>query len=191
LTKPGSIVETELKYLGPDLEAVRRRLREAGARLVEPRALETNTVFDDHGGSLKRSDRLLRLRNQRELTVKLPVLDDRYKSRREITVVVETGAIEELFVGIGFEVAFRYEKYREGWDLDGAWVTLDELPFLGAVVEIEAEAARIDDDARALGLDDVATSTHNYLKLFEDYARDHGLPPGTFMTFAAEAAVKR
>jgi hypothetical protein len=51
LTKPGSIVETELKYLGPDLEAVRRRLREAGARLVEPRALETNTVFDDHGGS--------------------------------------------------------------------------------------------------------------------------------------------
>jgi adenylate cyclase class 2 len=188
LAQGKSIVETELKYLGPDLDIVRQRLQAAGARLVAPRELETNTVFDDSAGSLRRSDRLLRLRNQRELTVKLPLHDDRFKSRREITVMVEGDPIEELLAGLGYEVAFRYEKYREYWELDGLTITLDELPFIGPVVEIEGEAGRISATALKLGLDSLPTSTSNYLELFADYARRHGLPDGTFMTFAAEAA---
>ena len=188
MTHGGSIVETELKYLGPDLDGVREHLRQVEARLKAPRALETNTVFDDQAEGLKRSGRLLRLRNQRELTVKLPVQDDRFKSRREITVIAEGGVIEELLAGLDYHVAFRYEKYREGWNLDGMFVTLDELPFIGTVVEIEGEPWKIDETANKLGLDGVPTSTSNYLELFADYARGQGLAEGTFMTFAAEAA---
>lgn len=183
----GSIVETELKYLGPDFEAVRERLLEGGARLVGPRALEVNAVFDDPAGSLRRSGRLLRLRNQRELTVKLPVDDDRFKSRREITVMVEGGAIEELLAGLGYQVVFRYEKHREGWELDGMFVTLDELPFIGPVVEIEGDPAKIEETASRLSLDSLPTSTSNYLDLFAEYAIRRQLPDRTFMTFAAEA----
>ncbi|MGB2940032.1 MAG: class IV adenylate cyclase [Candidatus Dormiibacterota bacterium] len=184
----GSIVETELKYLGPDLEAVRPRLREGGARLAVPRELETNTILDDSAGSLRSSDRLLRLRNQRELTVKLPIHDDRFKSRREITAMVEGDAIEELLAGLGYQVVFRYEKYREYWELDGLSITLDELPFIGPVVEIEGEPDKIEGIAHRLGLESLPTSTSNYLELFAEYARGNGLPEGSFMTFAAEAA---
>jgi adenylate cyclase class 2 len=188
LAQSGSKVETEIKILGPDLDAVRERLPELGANRALPRALETNAVFDDGAGSLRRSDRLLRLRNQRELTVKLPLEDERFKSRREITVMVQGGPAEELLAGLGYQVVFRYEKYREYWDLDGVIITLDELPFIGTVTEIEGESWKIEDTAARLGLEGLPTSTSNYLELFADHARRHDLPDGTFMTFAAEAA---
>jgi len=121
-----------------DLADVKQRLRDAGARLVAPRALETNLVFDDAEQSLRQSDRLLRLRNGRELTVKLPLEDTTYKARQEINLDVAEGDIVSFLAGLGYEVDWRYEKWREGWDLGGMWVTLDELPFIGAVVEIDA-----------------------------------------------------
>jgi adenylate cyclase class 2 len=189
LPASGDALETELKYLDADLDAVRRRLAEVGARLVSPRALETNAVFDDDAGTLRQTDRLLRLRDGHELTVKMPVQSDRFKSRREITVDVTGDAIEELLRALGYRPTFRYEKYREAWDVDGAYVTLDELPFLGPVVEIEADPELIEPAAERLGLGSSPTSTSNYLALFAQYAREHGLPPGTFMTFEAERGV--
>lgn len=185
-TKGG--LEVELKYLNPNLADVRRRLVDAGARLEGPRALETNLVFDDEGHSLKQSDRLLRLRNGRELTVKLPLEDDAYKSRQEINLDVAEGDIESFLAGLGFKVEWRYEKWREGWDLDGMWVTLDELPFVGAVVEIEGDRQQIEAVADRLGLSGLVTSTANYHTLFQDHCAAHGLESGD-LTFAAEAAV--
>jgi adenylate cyclase, class 2 len=183
----GNSVEVELKYVGADLGEVRRRLQEAGARLEGERSLETNAVFDDDQESLRRSERLLRLRNGEELTVKIPVVDDKYKSRREITVHIADGPIEESLEGLGYRPTWRYEKWREGWDLDGMFVTLDELPFVGPVVEIEGDRERIDQTADRLGLGDVRTSTGNYRSLYDEYAQKNGLEPGD-MTFAAEAA---
>jgi adenylate cyclase class 2 len=179
--------EVELKYLQADLDDVRRRLRDAGARLDVPRALETNIVFDDAEHSLRESDRLLRLRNGRELTVKLPLEDTTYKSRQEINLDVGEGDIESFLAGLGYAVDWRYEKWREGWDLDGMWVTLDELPFIGDVVEIEGDRQKINEIAERLGLSGHTTSTANYLALFQDHRIAHGLEPGD-MTFAAEAA---
>jgi predicted adenylyl cyclase CyaB len=179
--------EVELKYLQADLADVKQRLRDAGARLVAPRALETNLVFDDAEQSLRQSDRLLRLRNGRELTVKLPLEDTTYKARQEINLDVAEGDIVSFLAGLGYKVDWRYEKWREGWDLDGMWVTLDELPFLGAVVEIEGDRQKIDEIATRLGLYGHTTSTANYLALFQDHRIAHGLEPGD-MTFAAEAA---
>jgi adenylate cyclase class 2 len=185
----GNSVEVELKYIGADLGEVRRRLIEAGARLEGERKLETNAVFDDAEESLRRGEKLLRLRNGDELTVKIPVEDEKYKSRREITVHVADGPIEEVLAGLGYRPTWRYEKYREGWGLDGMFVTLDEMPFVGPVVEIEGDRERIDHTAERLGLSDVPTSTGNYRSLYDQYARDKGLEPGE-MTFAAEAAVR-
>jgi adenylate cyclase class 2 len=182
----GNSVEVELKYVGADLGEVRRRLIEAGARLEGERSLETNAVFDDEAQSLRSAEKLLRLRNGDELTVKIPVEDEKYKSRREITVHIADGPIEEVLEGLDFRPTWRYEKYREGWDLDGMFVTLDEMPFVGPVVEIEGDREKIDQTAERLGLGDVPTSTGNYRSLYDAYVREHGLEPGD-MTFAAEA----
>lgn len=183
----GNSVEVELKYLGADLAEVRRRLQAAGARLAGPRELETNAVFDDQDGTLKNSERLLRLRNGSELTVKLPVADSTFKSRREITVFATGGDVEDLLGGLGFRPTWKYEKYREGWDLDGMYVTLDEMPFVGPVVEIEGDREQINVTAARLGLEGLKTSTSSYRSVYDDHVREHGLTPGD-MTFAAEAA---
>lgn len=185
--RTGGGTEVELKYLGADLDDVRRRLREAGARLAQPRALETNLVFDDAEQSLRQSDRLLRLRNGRELTVKLPLADTAYKARQEINLDVAEGDIEPFLAGLGYAVDWRYEKWREGWEVGGMWVTLDELPFIGNVVEIEGDRQKIDEVAGRLGLSGHATSTATYLELFQDHPASRGVEPGD-MTFAAEAA---
>lgn len=180
-------VEVELKYLQADLEEARRRLTEAGARLEAPRGLETNLVFDDAEESLHQSRRLLRLRNGHELTVKLPLEDAQFKARKEINLDVADGDIEGFLAGLGFESRWCYQKWREGWDLDGMWVTLDELPFIGTVVEIEGDRERIDSVAERLGLAGKPTSTANYQTLYLDYCAARGLSPGD-MTFAGEAA---
>jgi adenylate cyclase class 2 len=183
---PGG-VEVELKYLQADLEEVRRRLVEAGARLEQQRGLETNQVFDDDEESLHQSKRLLRLRNGNELTVKLPLEDDEYKSRTEINLDVAEGDIEGFLSALGYENRWSYQKWREGWDLKGMWVTLDELPFIGSVVEIEGDRERIDSTADRIGLSGKPTSTANYQTLYLDYCAARGVPPGD-MTFSAEAA---
>jgi predicted adenylyl cyclase CyaB len=186
--RTGTTTEVELKFLEPDLDHVRERLEAAGARLSQPRELETNLVFDDAGGSLRESGKLLRLRNGHELTVKIPLADSSYKSRREINLDVSEGDIEGFLGGLGYQVDWRYEKWREGWDLDGMFVTLDELPFIGAVVEIEGDRAKIDGTAEKLGLSGNRTSTANYSGLYREYADAHGIEGGD-MTFAAEAAL--
>lgn len=180
----------ELKYIGADLQDVRRRLAEAGARLEEPRSLETNATFDDVDESLRTSEKLLRLRDGKELTVKIPVDDAKFKSRREITAHVADGNIEEILEALGYRPNWRYEKYREGWDFDGMWVTLDEMPFVGPVVEIEGDRERIGATAEELGLSGLRTSTGNYRSLYEEHRGKHGLPPGD-MTFEAQAQAQK
>ena len=66
-------METELKYLDADLDAVRDRLHAWGADF-QARRFETNTVFDDAAKSLKARGILVRLRSDgREiLTLKRP-----------------------------------------------------------------------------------------------------------------------
>jgi adenylate cyclase class 2 len=184
----GSGIETELKYLHPDLERVRERLNALGAKLASPRSLETNITFDDERWSLRDSDRLLRLRDGRELTLKLPLEDARFKSRQEINVGVDGGDVEELLAGLGYRPRWRYEKWREGWDLDGMWITLDEVPYIGPVIEIEGPGERIPATADALGIGGLETSTANYRALFEEYARVNGVEPGDLTFAAAEAA---
>lgn len=182
----GRGIETELKYLGADLDDLRRRLAANDAVVESPRRLEVNLVFDDAERRLRASYRLLRLRDGDELTTKARLVDDRFKSRREVTVHIADGDVEALLGELGYAVMWRYEKLREGWDLEGMWITIDEVPFLGQVVEIEGDPARIDGTAERLGLDGLATSAETYMTLFADYLRQRGLS-WRDMTFDEEA----
>lgn len=173
-------LETELKYLGADLDAVARRLREAGAR-PQPGRRERNEVYDDPGRSLRARGILIRLREDGRnlLTVKLPPgagAPAGLKALREHeTEVADLGPLRAALAALGLEVACVYEKLRQQWTLGDCHICLDRLPF-GAFVEIEGPPQAIAATATALGLDGLPTSAASYHELNRTHRAAHGLP---------------
>jgi len=183
----GPPIEIEAKFAVPRLDPIRRQLLEGSARLVLPRLQETNLRFDLDDGRLARDGRVLRLRTNHDtrLTYKAPGPDPEH--RLEIEVGIDDPvAARQLFEGLGFQVVFVYEKYRETYALGGAQVMLDELPF-GLFVEVEADdLPAVRSTAEALGLRWSDRLALTYLGLFESLRRRHGweFRDATFGNFA-------
>ncbi len=164
-------IEIESKFYVRSLPAIETRLKNLGAICLVPRQLESNLRFDDPQNRLQTTHKALRLRRYDEarLTFKSGKSNlGGVSTREEIEVTVsnfdETRALLE---GLGFQVFFRYEKYRAMYQLEAASITLDELPF-GNFVEIEAESpAEISRLALRLGLNPAAASAESYQSLFE------------------------
>lgn len=180
-------LETELKYLGADLDAVAHRLREAGAR-PQPSRRERNEVYDDPGRSLRARGILIRLREDGRnlLTVKLPPgagAPAGLKALREHeTEMADLGPLRAALAALGLEVACVYEKLRQQWTLGGCHICLDRLPF-GDFVEIEGPAQAIAAAATALGLDGLPTSEASYHELNRAHRAAHGLPAADSFVF--------
>src|SRR5260370_16173109 len=108
--------ETEIKLAVKDARSVRRLLREAGFVVSRRRVFEANTVFDTPDMSLRASSKLLRIREagrMATLTYKGPPETGRHKSREELEVKIDnTGAMMAILERLGYQRAFRYEKYR-------------------------------------------------------------------------------
>ena len=162
--------EVEVKLYTPDLAAARAALIAAGARLVKPRVFERNLRYDSADGALLAGGIVLRLRQDEavKLTYKADAsMVDGIVSRFEAEV--ELGDFETMAVilrRLGYQVALVYEKYRTTYELAGAEVVLDELPF-GNFTEIEGDAATIERVVNILSL-----YTHNrvmlsYLEIFQ------------------------
>jgi adenylate cyclase class 2 len=171
--------ECEMKYLNPDLDAVREALRRLGG---EPRGMvfEENLVLDDAVRTLKKRGMLLRLRRtgtETLLTVKLPAARDaacKVCSEHEtrLSDLNETLAAMEA---LGYVPVFIYEKLRETWRFMDCTVCLDQLPF-GECVEIEGEEKALRACATALGLDGVVSSKETYHALNQAWRRARNLP---------------
>lgn len=164
-------LEIEVKVRVAALEPWRARLVGLRAERCLPRTLERNLVFDTPAGALRASGVLLRLRRcggRSLLTLKTPApgSDPAYKVRDETEAgVADFAAMEKILLGIGFRPIFAYEKYREGFRLEGAQVLLDETP-IGAFLEIEGEPAAIDRVAARLGFARADYVTDSYYRLF-------------------------
>jgi len=164
-------LEIEVKVRVDFLPPWRDKLIALGAKLVTPRQLEHNRVFDTSDGSLKGRGVLLRLRRHGScnvLTMKTPPQEPGtiYKVRDETEIVVPDFAVmEKILLGIGFRSCFRYEKYREGFRLDGTQVLLDETP-IGCFIEIEGSPRAIDRVAARLGFSRDDYIRDSYHRLF-------------------------
>ncbi len=77
--------------------------------------------------------------------------------------------LEEL----GFTAMLIFEKRRESWELGSCKVELDELPYLGAFVEIEGEPEAIDAVAKILGLGKTPIEKEGYAAMLGDYGTTH------------------
>jgi adenylate cyclase class 2 len=139
-------VEIEAKMKVEDLAAIRTRLNEAGAKPVGE-FLEQNVFFDTEDRSLLAADEGLRLRTSTDtktgnrtviMTFKGPRQHGQLKARDETeTTVGSYSDAAALLECLGFTKILSFEKRRQSWTHGGCKIELDELPYLGAFVEIE------------------------------------------------------
>jgi len=141
MNNPGT--EIEIKYLVHDLKKVEKRLLDMEAHLIQPRQFERNLRFDLPDESLKKTFRVLRLRQDENvvLTYKGPGIKsaDGIRAREEWEVTVNDFAfMQKIIESLGYVILFIYEKYRTTYATENAQIMLDELPF-GFFVEIEGK----------------------------------------------------
>jgi len=166
------------KILGKFLSFYCRLWGRLGGRLVSSRTHETNLRFDTQTGDLQRDGRVLRLR--RDDAVHLTYKEDGRLTagahdRREIEFTVSDHDLARQFIeALGYEIIFTYEKYRTTWELDGAHIMLDEMPY-GNFVEIEGKLDGLKPIAEKLGLNWSAAVPAGYFALFEHMRHAKGL----------------
>lgn len=195
-------LETEIKLPGADHAALRESLQAMGA-VCKGRVFESNRVYDTPDRSLKARGVLLRLREKGDaavLTLKLP---PDAQSRREAegfkvwdereTAVADAAAMAAVLEGLGYVVAFAYEKFRETWALEwpagggeGVEVCLDTLPF-GDFVELEGAPGAVEAALARLGLAGAPRSAASYYELHRQWREAQGLQCATGDEDAAES----
>jgi len=105
------------------------------------------------------------------------------KVREEVETAVGDGAALLRILGrAGFDVRFRYQKYREEFERDGTIVAIDETP-CGVFVELEGDEAGVTRLAQALGRTPADYITASYRRVWELHCRGRGRPAGD-MVFA-------
>jgi adenylate cyclase class 2 len=178
-------MEIEAKFKVEDHKRIREKLTEHGGHYIR-RVHETNHIYDKTDRSLMASDQGLRVRSCTDehgklvsatLTYKGPRLAGEHKKREELqTVVDDPESARKMLQRLGFMEYICFEKWRETWHLHGGQVELDELPYLGHYVEIEADdPERIRKIQEDLGL---GTETHQrdtYIHMLVDYCRDRSV----------------
>lgn len=166
----GSKLEQEAKFYLSRLSALEKRLITLGARMSQPRTLETNLRFDTPDRRLSNAFQALRLRldTRARLTYK-GASDPRQEVSARAELEVEVSDLQtarEILEALGFELMVMYEKYRTAYTLAGLEISLDEMPF-GNFCEIEGpDAQSIRRCAESLGLNWAKRSKLSYLALF-------------------------
>ncbi len=171
--------EIETKFYIRDLKRIETRLQELGARLVQARVHEQNLRFDLSDGTLRKTFRILRLRQDEQaiLTYKgAGTAMDGIRAREEWEVVVSDFAtMQKILESLGYVIQYSYEKYRTTYSQDETLVMLDEMPF-GSFVEIEgANRTSIFSLADRLKLDKSTALSESYQVLFERVQTTMGL----------------
>jgi adenylate cyclase class 2 len=204
--------ETEIKLKIQDVKALRRRLKQLGARPVSAgRVHEENVIFDTPQGGLAKHGQLLRIRTETPegpgkakrarprvlLTFKRPVArqavsaadhppDGSYKVREEIEMeVTDAATLTTIFEGLGMKGWFLQLPASKAW-ARGLLIELDETP-IGTFVELEGPATAIDRAARELGYLKRDYVLKNYLTLYVEECRRRGEQP-LHMVFPARVS---
>ena len=170
----GESEERELKFANVELSDLRERLVELESERVHAPAFEDNWVFDREG-RLQERHQLLRLRLDGQgatLTFKGPPrFEDSVKIRLEHEARLDDAdGMRSILEALGYRVVRRYQKMREVWRLGGVTISLDHTP-IGDFAEFEGMGG--DKVAKRCGFDPRRAERRNYLRLWEEYVKDH------------------
>jgi adenylate cyclase class 2 len=170
-------IEIEKKYrlTGEGRASLIERLREGGA-IFEGEEFEENTLYA--GGQLDVSRQVLRLRRvggRAVLTYKErgDSASSVKRYREDETRVDDAAALADILDALGFTPSLVYEKRRATWQLKGAEIVVDELPF-GLFLEIEGEESVITEVEKLLGLTEADAEMDTYPHLARRHGRKRG-----------------
>ena len=139
-------LEREIKLPYADPDRAPRAILAAGARPLRARCLQDDSLLDRITEPLRERHCTLRVRvdgNQALLTCKGAPMSGAMKVREELeTTVGDAGLIVDLCARLGFQVQFRYQKYREEFRRGRLVSTVDETA-VGTFVELEGSEADI------------------------------------------------
>lgn len=173
--------ETEIKLRVDQAASARRRLMAAGFRLLKPRVLEQNVVFDSTDSALRAKSCLLRVRRvgkESILTFKGPPQPGPHKSREELeTSIGDPEIFTAVLERLGYRPGWRYEKYRTEFRRGAGVATLDETP-IGIFFELEGPPEWIDRTARRLGFSPADYIKASYGSLYFEWCKLNGREPG-------------
>ena len=175
--------ETEVKIaLEDDSSQIQADLRRLGFTLVEERHFEDNYLLDLPGNFLQKKKCSLRVRmipEGGELTFKGPPEGDRYfKVREEMnTRVTDPQKLLEILKRLGFQIFFRYQKYRTIFKRGKLLAMVDKLP-IGAYFELEGEKEEIQKAAESLGFSPQSFIVASYMQLHKNICMGKGIPQG-------------
>jgi adenylate cyclase class 2 len=179
-------MEYEAKFQLPHFTEIRKRVLAHGGRLLQERMLERNLRFDDPEHTLSASHQVLRLRQDREITMTYKQGVENFESRIEVQLQVDDFDTARSFLeSLGYNVIHEYEKYRESFTLGSTKIMLDELPF-GCYVEIEADSLDLaTEQALELGFVWDQRMQTSYLELFNQIRQnfDIDFDDATFHNF--------
>ncbi len=185
-----STLEREIKLRFASPEVARAAVLAAGATPLRGRRLQEDCLLDTHDESLLRRHSILRVRTESGrslITFKGPVQPSPMKLREELETVAGNGdQLLQILAELGFNIWFRYQKYREEYSRGDVIVAVDETP-VGTYVEVEGSEEGIASMARALSRGPEDYILDSYRGLFVRHCREHGLPPGDMVFEDAEA----
>ena len=125
-------LEREVKLSFDSAEAAREAVLAAGATPLHGRRLQEDALLDTAGNTLRERGCALRIRMENgksRITFKGPVQDSPMKLRDEFETIVGDGVLLlRIFEELGYQVWFRYEKYREEFAHEDVIVAVDETP---------------------------------------------------------------
>jgi len=188
-------LEVEVKLRLSTREEAINRLEGLPAAREGERHLEDNDIYDTPDGTLRRAEKMLRVRvaaGDVLVTFKEKVHSDLHaKVRREVqTAVGSAEAMREILSMLGLVRVYRYQKYRTyyGWNdpVSGERlaIALDDTP-IGTFLELEGPKQSIDRAARQMGCTEGDYILDDYRTLHLAWLAQRGLPPRD-LVFAAE-----
>ncbi|MBI4477691.1 MAG: class IV adenylate cyclase [Acidobacteria bacterium] len=177
-------IEREIKLRFDDASQARAAILATGATLLKGRRLQEDCLLDTPDGHLRRQHSILRVRidsGKSLLTFKGPMQPSDMKVREETETLVGDGVeLVKILEQLGYQIWFRYQKYREEFGHEDVIIALDETP-VGTYVELEGGERGIMDTTAALGRTPADFLLDSYRSLYLQYCQAHGLTPGNML----------
>lgn len=123
-----------------DFAVLRKKLEEAGAKLIHKELLMRRKNFDYPDGRLEKIGGWIRVRDEGKIITLAykQVFNLKIDGTKEISLEVENfDVISDFLLAIGLVNKSYQETKRERWELDGVEVTIDTWPWIPTFVELE------------------------------------------------------
>lgn len=138
-------IEYEATFPDIEKEAMRGKLKQAGAVLARPEFLQKRVVFDMPLGH-ELAGGWVRVRDEGDrVTMSIKIVNgDKIDDQKEMCLTVDSFEQGETFLmTLGCRKKSYQETKRELWTLDGTEITIDEWPFLNPFVEVEGKSEAV------------------------------------------------